>query len=329
MKKLALATLAMAVSASAGAANFKPTIVFDMGGKFDKSFNQSAYEGAERYKKDTGISYGEFEITSEVQREQVIRKMAKRGGHPIIGLSWNQQSAMTKVAKEFPKTSFAIVDAEIKLPNVRSIVFKEHEGSFLVGLLAAMKSKTGTISFVGGMPIPVIHTFYCGYEQGAKYANKNIKIIQNMTGTDGSAWNNPGRGAELAKSQFEKGSDVVFAAAGGTGIGVYQAAKDSGKYAIGVDSNQNYIHPGTMLTSMVKEVGVAVYQAFEDGKNGNFSHGLKKLGIKEGAVSWAYDKYNKDLITPEMKKAVDQAEKDILSGKIKVVDFRDNNKCEY
>ena len=329
MHKLAISTIAMTLSATAVAGDFKPTIIFDMGGKFDKSFNQSAYKGMEKFKKDTGIAYREFEVSSDAQRVQAMRKMAKRGGNPIVTPGWAQQTAVKTVATEYPNTKFTIVDSVVDLPNVRSVIFKEQEGSFLVGILAAMKTKTGTISFVGGMDIPLIRAFACGYEQGAKYVKSDIKIIENMTGTDGTAWNNPGRGAELAKSQFEKGSDIVFAAAGGTGLGVYQAAKDAGKYAIGVDSNQNYIHPGTMLTSMLKRVDVAMYKALDDAHKGKFTGGLHNIGIKEGAVGWAYDKYNKDLITAKMKETVEQARKDIISGKINVVDYRTNNKCAY
>ena len=329
MKKFTIASLAMVASASAMAANIKPAVLFDLGGKFDKSFNESAYNGAEKFKKDSGIAYREYEITNEVQREQALRKFAQRKNNPIVGIGFGQGPAMEKVAKEFPKTSFAIIDTVVEAPNVRSIVFKEQEGSFLVGLLAAMKTKTNTISFVGGMDIPLIRAFACGYEQGAKYANKKTNVIVNMTGTDGSAWNNPTRGGELAKAQFEKGSDVVFAAAGGTGIGVYQAAKDSGKYAIGVDSNQNHLQPGTMLTSMIKRVDVAMYKAMDDARLNKFTYGIQSLGVKENAVGWAYDEHNKNLITAEMKKAVEQARKDIISGKIKVVDYRTNNKCAY
>ena len=254
-KPTLMATL-MAVSGAAGA---DPAVIYDMGGKFDKSFNQAAYDGAERWKKETGKAYLEFEISNPAQREQAQRRMAERGADPIVGIGFSQGSAVEKVAKDFPKIKFAIVDSVVKLPNVQSIVFAEHEGSFLVGMMAAIASKTGKVGFVGGMDIPLIRKFQCGYEQGARYANPKVQVSGNMTGTTPSAWNDPARGAELAKAQFASGVDVVFAAAGGTGIGVYQAAKDSGKLAIGVDSNQNHIQPGTMLTSMVKRVDVAVY----------------------------------------------------------------------
>ena len=232
----------------AEAQDFVPSVVFDMGGKFDKSFNEAAYQGAERFKKETGIAYREFEVTAEAQREQALRNMARRGAHVVVGIGFSQATGMEKVAKEFPNIKFAIVDAVVNLPNVRSIVFKEHEGSFLVGMAAAMASKTGKVGFVGGMDIPLIRKLALGYEEGVKYVNAKAEVFQNMTGTTPAAWNDPTRGGELARSQFDRGADVIYAAAGATGLGVLQAAKDKGRLAIGVDSNQNHIHPGTILT---------------------------------------------------------------------------------
>jgi basic membrane protein A len=301
----------------------EPAVIFDMGGKFDKSFNQAGYNGAEKWKKESGKNYMEFEIANPAQREQAQRRMAERGANPIVGIGFSQGSAAEKVAKDFPKTQFVVIDAEVKLPNVQSIVFKEHEGSFLVGVMAAMASKSGKLGFVGGMDIPLIRKFACGYEQGARYANPKAEVTTNMTGTTPQAWNDPARGAELAKSQFASGVDVVFAAAGGTGLGVYQAAKDAGKLAIGVDSNQNHLHPGTMLTSMVKRVDVAVYTAFK-----TVTPGMTSLGLKEGGVDVAIDDNNARLVTPEMKKRVDAARADIISGKIKVIDFTAANACK-
>ena len=320
------AAVLFAVS-GAQAADFKPAVVFDMGGKFDKSFNEGVYNGVEKFKSETGVKYREFEVTNETQREQAIRKMAQRGGNPVLGIGFAQAPAIEKVATEFPDGRFAIIDMVVDKPNVQSIVFKEHEGSFLVGLLAAMASKSGKVGFVGGMDIPLIRKFACGYEQGAKHANANVEVLQNMTGSTPSAWNDPGRGGELTKGQFDRGVDVVFAAAGGTGVGVYQAAADAGKYAIGVDSNQNHLHPGTMLTSMLKRVDVAAYNVFKDAKDGNFKSGISVLGLAEGGVGWALDEHNKALITPEMMAAVTQAEADIISGKIVVHDYMSNDKC--
>ena len=318
------AALSLSAFAGTGAlAQAQPAVIYDMGGKFDKSFNQAAFDGAERWKKESGKPYLEFEITNAAQREQAKRRMAERGANPIVAIGFSQGSSLEKVAKEFPKTQFAIVDSVVSLPNVQSITFKEHEGSFLVGMMAAMASKTGKVGFVGGMDIPLIRRFQCGYEQGAKYANPAVQLSANMTGATPSAWNDPARGAELAKAQFAGGVDVVFAAAGGTGIGVYQAAKDAGKLAIGVDSNQNHLHPGTMLTSMVKRVDVAVYNAFK-----GVTPGVSSLGLKEGGVDVALDASNAGLVPAAMKAKVDAARADIIAGRIKVIDYMAGNRCQ-
>ncbi len=317
-------SLLTAALLAGGAAIADPAIVYDMGGKFDKSFNEAAYNGMEKWKKESGKNYLEFEISNESQREQAVRRMAEKGASPIIAIGFSQASSIEKVAKEFPKLQFAIVDDVVKVPNVQSVVFKEHEGSFLVGAMAAIASKTGKVGFVGGMDIPLIRKFECGYVQGAKYINPKAEFIANMTGTTGAAWNDPARGGELAKAQFAKGVDVVFAAAGGTGNGVYQAAKDMGKLAIGVDSNQNHLQPGTMLTSMLKRVDVAVYNVIKNHKSG-----LTVLGLKEGGVDYALDKNNEKLVTAEMKKKVEAAKADIIAGKIKVADYMADNACKY
>lgn len=299
-----------------------PAVIYDMGGRFDQSFNQAGHEGAERWKQETGQPYLEFEIANPTQREQAARRMAERGANPIVAIGFSQGSAIEKVARDFPNTRFAIIDAVVELPNVQSITFKEQEGSFLVGIMGAMASKTAKLGFIGGMDIPLIRRFECGFEQGARYANPKVVTVSNMTGTTPAAWNDPARGAELAKSQFASGADVIFAAAGGTGIGVYQAAKDAGKLAIGVDSNQNGVQPGTVLTSMVKRVDVAVYAAFKGVKPG-----VTALGLKEGGVDAAFDRNNAKLVTPEMKKKVEAARAGILDGTIKVVDYMAAGKC--
>jgi basic membrane protein A len=318
----ALAVLvAMTLTGPVTAQEFAPAVVFDMGGKFDKSFNEAAYSGAERFKKETGIAYREFEVTAEAQREQALRNMARRGSTIIVGIGFSQASGMEKVAKEFPTLKFAIVDAVVDLPNVSSIVFKEHEGSFLVGMAAAMASKTGKVGFVGGMDIPLIRRFALGYEEGAKYVNPKIEVFQNMTGTTPAAWNDPTRGGELARSQFDRGADVVFAAAGATGLGVLQAAKDKGRLAIGVDSNQDHIHPGTILTSMIKRVDLAVYETFKRVKEGLWQPGVRSLGVAEGGVGYSVDQYNRLLMTADMEKRLQEARADIVAGKIKVTDY--------
>ena len=334
MKKI-LTTTAAAVSLAlcsfvANAADFKPAVAYDSSGKFDKSFSQAVYQnGVMKFTEQTKIDVREFVPANDAQREQGLERLARRGFSPIVVVGFMYGSALTKVAKKHPDTQFVIIDAVVDLPNVKSLVFKEHEGSFLVGALAAMKSKTNKVGFVGGMDIPLIRKFACGYEQGAKYINKDTEVFQNMTGSTIAAWSDPARGAELTKSQFTKGADVVFAAAGGTGVGVYQAAKDEGKFAIGVDSNQNYLHPGVMLTSMVKRVGVATFEVFTAAEGGSFTPGVDARGLKENGVGWTLDEHNRDLVTAEMETKLGEISAKIIAGDIKVHDYMADNSCKY
>ena len=321
------AATALALTAGAALADdSKPAIVFDIGGKFDKSFNESMFNGAEKFKKETGVAYGEFEIANEAQREQAIRNFADQGYSPIIAAGFAQAAAVEKVAKEYPDLKFAIVDMVVDQPNVQSIVFKENEGSYLAGLLAGMASKSGKVGFVGGMDIPLIRKFGCGYAQGVKAAKPDATIFQNMTGDTGAAWDDPVKGGEITKGQMAQGADVVYAAAGATGLGVLQAAADGGALSIGVDANQNYLYPGKVLTSMMKRVDVAVYNVMKAG-NAGFKPGVQALGLAEDGVGVAMDDNNKPLITPEMMAAVDKAKADIIAGTIKVHDYTEDNTC--
>ncbi len=317
------ATTAFAGSHSAA----NPAIIFDLGGKFDKSFNESSYMGAERFKEETGIEYREFELQSDAQREQALRRFAQQGNNPVVVAGFSNATAMNTVAAEFPDTDFVIIDMVVDQPNVRSVVFSEHEGSYLVGVLAAMASKSGTVGFVGGMDIPLIRKFACGYAQGVKSVNADATVLQNMTGTTGAAWNDPVKGGELTQAQIEQGADVVFQAAGGTGRGVLQAAADAGILGIGVDANQNYMHPGSILTSMLKRVDVAVYNAFKDVNDGKFTPGVQILGLAEDGVGWALDENNESLITDEMKATVAAAKAAIIAGDVVVHDYMSDNTC--
>ncbi|WP_196158722.1 BMP family protein [Reinekea sp. G2M2-21] len=324
------ASAVLGMSATAMAADFAPAVVYDTAGKFDKSFNEAVFRnGAEKFAADKGIRVREFEPQNEEQREQGLRRLASRGQSPIVAVGFNFSSSVEKVASEFPDVQFVIIDSVVDLPNVQSIVFAEHEGSFLVGAMAAMASESDKVGFVGGMDIPLIRKFACGFEQGAKYVNADAEVFQNMTGSTPAAFNDPARGSELAKSQIAKGADVLFAAAGGTGIGVYQAAKDEGKLAIGVDSNQNFLQPGTMLTSMVKRVGVAAYGSWEEAQAGEWKGGLKVLDLAAGGVDYALDSFNESLVSADMKSKVDAIKADIIAGKIKVHDYMSDNTCNY
>lgn len=316
----ALIAAGLALAATFAAA--EPALILEMGGKADRSFNQAAWEGAEAWKKRTGKPYLEFEIANAAQREMAARRFAERGANPVVGIGFSMASAIARVAREFPKTQFAIVDAVVDLPNVQSFVYREHEGSFLVGMLAALASKSGKVGFVGGQDIPLVRKFLCGYEQGARYADPKVVLSSSMTGTTPSAWTDPLRGAELAKAQLAQGADVIFAAAGTTGLGIMQATRDAGKLAIGVDSNQNHLHPGFVLTSMVKRVDLAVASAFQ-----GVTPGVTALGLKEGALDYAMDEDNAALVTPAMKARVDAAREAIVAGRIAVVDYTVAGRC--
>jgi basic membrane protein A len=328
-KQLSMTIAALCVAGSAAAAAGAPKlgIVYDAGGKFDKSFNQSAAEGIERFKKQTGINVFEAQASSDTQAEQVLRGLARKKLDLIVSVGFSQTQAVQKVAAEFPAVHFVLIDGTANGKNVNSILFKEQEGSYLVGVAAAMAAKSGKIGFVGGMDIPLIRAFECGYAQGAKAVNPKIDVQQNMVGTTAAAWNDPAKGGELARAQFDRGADVVFAVAGGSGLGVIQMAKSKGKLAIGVDSNQNDIQPGSVLTSMVKNVGNATFDALMQAKDGKFGSGVTYKGLKEGGVDWALDKNNRAIVSAAMEKRVNAAKADIISGKIKVVDYRAAGSC--
>lgn len=323
-----MAATAMTVTAFAQE-DIKPALLFDLGGKFDKSFNEASYVGAEQFKTETGVDYVEFEISNDAQREQALRRFAEDGRNPIVMAGFSWASALETIAEEYPETSFTIIDMVVEKPNVRSVVYKEQEGSYLVGLLAAMASQTGTVGFVGGMQIPLIGKFECGYVQGAIETRDGMTVIRNYTGDTPAAWNDPTRGGEIARAQIDQGADVIYHAAGGTGVGVLQAAADAGKLGIGVDSNQNHLHPGHMLTSMLKRVDVAVHNAFTDARNGAFTAGINVLGLAEDGVGYALDDDNAALITDEMKAAVEEAKAKIIAGEIAVHDFMSDNSCPF
>jgi len=324
MHKLMSAGAALAFSATAALA--EPGLIIDLGGKFDKSFNEAAYGGAVRWMEETGGTYIETELASEAQREQTMRKMAERGANPIVVLGFANGSTLEKVAPDYPDTKFAIVDMVVDAPNVMSIVYAEHEGSYLVGMMAAMASKTGTVGFIGGMDIPLIRKFACGYVQGVKAVNPDANVIQNMTGTTPAAWNDPVKGGELTRTQISQGADVVYAAAGGTGVGVLQAAADAGILSVGVDSNQNFMHPGSVLTSMMKRVDNATYNVFNNGVEG-FEAGFNVMNLAAEGVGYAMDENNASLVSDDMMAAVEDAKAKIIAGEISVHDYMSDDAC--
>lgn len=315
--------------------NIRVGIVFDIGGKNDRSFNAAAWEGVKRAQKELNICLNDVEPGNPTSIEPAMRAFAERNFDLIIGIGFAQGPIMQKVAVDYPEIKFAIVDGVIteadgKTPkqNVASLVFREHEGSFLVGMIAAAKSKTGVLGFVGGMDIPLIHKFETGYEEGARYVNPNIKVLDNYVGVTDGAWNNPGKGKELALNQIEKGADVIFTAAGNSGLGAFDAVEQYGKneqgeankFVIGVDSNQNGVKPGFVLTSMVKRVDNAVYEVVKEVLGGNFKGGLHIFGLDKDGVAYAMDDFNKSLIPAEVIKRAEEAKVKIASGEIKVTD---------
>ncbi len=315
--------------------NIRVGIVFDIGGKNDRSFNAAAWEGVKRAERDLGICLYDIEPGNPTSIEPAMRAFAERNFDLVIGVGFAQGPLMKKVARDFPNVNFAIVDGVIfeddgKTPkrNVASLVFREHEGSYLVGMIAAAKSKTGVVGFVGGMDIPLIHRFKTGYEEGARAINPNIRVIENYVGVTDAAWNNPGKGKELALSQIEKGADVIFTAAGNSGLGAFDAVEQYGrdengearKYVIGVDSNQNGVKPGFVLTSMVKRVDNAVYEVVREVLERRFQGGIHSFGLDKDGVAYAMDENNKGLIPDEVIRKVEEAKQGIISGRIKVTD---------
>lgn len=312
----------------------KVGIVFDIGGKNDRSFNAAAWEGVKRAEKDLKICLYDVEPGNPTSIEPAMRAFAEKNFDLIIGIGFAQGPIMNRVASDYPNIKFAIVDGVIldkdgnPLPNVASLVFREHEGSYLVGMIAAEKSKSGVLGFVGGMDIPLIHRFKTGYEEGAKSINPNIKVLENYVGVTDHAWNDPGKGQELALSQIQNGADVIFTAAGNSGLGAFDAVEKFGKndngeakkFVIGVDSNQNGQKPGFVLTSMVKRVDNAVYNVVDEVRNNKFSGGFHTFGLDKDGVAYAMDDFNKSLIPGDVILKVEEAKKKIVAGDIKVTD---------
>jgi basic membrane protein A len=315
-------------------------IVFDIGGKDDRSFNAAAWrgvhcadtglwpDGAGCGKPALGIVLRDVEPGTPVNIEPAIRAFAERSYDLIIGIGFAQAPIIDTVARDYPDLHFAVVDGVSQLPNVASLVFKEHEGSYLVGILAAKTTRTGTIGFLGGMDIGLIHRFLKGYEEGAVSVNPGIHVIVNYVGVTDAAWNNPGKGKELALAQIGKGADVIFTAAGNSGLGAFDAVEEMGRdqngrathFVIGVDSDQNMVKPGFVLTSMMKRVDNAVYQIVQEVAGHRFHAGLHVFGLESDGIGYAVDQYNKDLLPPDAIRAAEDARKKIIAGQIKVTD---------
>ncbi|MFN7685016.1 MAG: BMP family protein [Oligoflexia bacterium] len=326
-KSLWLALLAAGVWVTqVHAAPLKVGLVLDKGGKDDKSFNAAANRGAEDAKKKLGIELKVVEATDDNAFEPLMRALAQKNFDLIIGVGVSQAEAIQKVSAAFPERKFAVVDAEVSGPNVRSLLFQEHEGSFLMGVAAAMASKTGKVGFIGGMEIPLIKRFELGFRSGARHILPQAEVFSNYVGVTSEAWNNPPKCKELALSQYDRGADVIFSAAGASSLGLFDAAEEKNKLAIGVDSNQNWIKPGRVLTSMLKRVDLAVERTIETAANGKFQSGVVRYGLGDQGVDAAIDQHNEKVLTPAMRSKLEQVKKQILAGKLKVPDYYQQRK---
>lgn len=333
---VAILALAMGVSctrsseknksdAARAASGIKVGLVLDKGGKDDKSFNSAAVRGANDAVKDLGIDLKIVESADDAAFEPALRTFAERGYELVLAIGFAQVDAIKKVAPQFPKTHFAIVDGVAEGANVASLMFAEHEGSFLVGYLAALASKTGKVGFIGGMDIPLIRRFQTGYEAGAKLANPKVEVIVNYVGVNSSAWANPSRGKELALAQYGRGVDVIFHGAGASGLGVFDAAEEKKTYVIGCDSNQNGLKPGRVLSSMLKRVDTAVYDLIKSRTGGEFKSGVRYYGLKDKGIDYSVDEHNAQVMEP-FKAKLESVREKIMKNEIKVPDFYEMKK---
>lgn len=302
-------------------AEIKVGLVLEKSGKDDKSFNASAYQGLKRAERELKVTVKTVEAPDNSAYESLQRAFAEKKFDLIVAIGFHQLEAIQKNADRFPQQKFLLVDEDAKRPNVRSILFEEHEGSYLVGAMAAMHAPSGKVGFIGGMDVPLIRRFQMGYEAGVKKINPKAQIFVNYLGVTGEAWNNPPKAKEQALDQFQRGADVIYVAAGNSGLGVFDAAEEKRKLAIGVDSNQNWLKPGFVLTSMLKRVDDSVFDAIKLFKDGKYTTGLVRLGLKTKAVDYAMDEHNAKLVTAANHKKMDELKAQILSGKIKVPDY--------
>ncbi len=322
MKHLLFALALSLVSFSALAASpLKVALVLDKGGKDDKSFNAAAFEGANRAKKDLGIELKYVEATDDAAIERMIRSFAAKKYDLVLAIGFAMADGVKKVGKAFPDVKFALVDSEVDLPNVRSLLFEEHQGSYLMGAIAGLVTKTNKVGFLGGMDVPLIRRFQMGYEAGVKKVNPKAKVASSYVGVTADAWNNPAKAKELALAQYQGGADIIFHAAGASGYGLFDAAEDQKKLAIGVDSNQNWVKPGFVLTSMLKRVDVAVFDVIKESIDGKFKGGTERFGLPNKGIDYAFDKHNEKLLTAEVRKKIDAIKSEIEKGKIQVPDY--------
>lgn len=307
-------------------------IVLDVGGLGDKSFNDGAYRGAQLAEKQLGAKIRLIEPGEEADREAGLRLLAAEHMDLVVGVGFIFTDDVNQLAKEYPNVNFAVVDYSIATdragnpipppPNVAAIKFKEEEGSFLVGSLAAMVGHSKKVGFVGGMDVPLIQKFEAGYRAGVKYVCPDCTVIVQYAGVTPDAFRNPGKGKELALSQYSQGVNVIYHASGSTGLGVFEAARQTGKYAIGVDADQYSEAPGRVLTSMVKGIDIAVFDMIKRVKANQFKGGIYTYGLAQNGVGYVYDEHNRALIPDSVQARLQQIKADIVAGKITVPSTR-------
>src|SRR5262245_50784362 len=306
---------------NAPASKLNVGLVFDVGGRGDKSFNDQAYVGLERAQKELGITFHTLETGAGADREAAMPQLAAGAAQLISGVGFLVTDDIKKLAAEFPDKKFACIDYTVTpgeaIPaNLVALKFKEEEGSYLVGALAGQVSKTGKVGFVGGMQIPLIKKFEAGYVAGVHAVAPKTQVIIKYAGTTGTAFKDPTKGKELGLAEYNQGADIIYHASGSTGLGVFEAARERNKLAIGVDSDQNDEAPGHILTSMVKRVDVAVFDTIKDMLGGKFESGVKTFGLAQDGVAWVYDDRNKGMIPDRAKATVDSLSAEIVAGRI-------------
>jgi basic membrane protein A len=320
---LVAAGCAEAPKRSTGGDAFPVGLVFDIGGRGDKSFNDAAYAGLERAQRELGITFTTLETNEGSDREAQLRQLAASDARLVFGVGFLFTDDIKALAREFPERKFACVDYTVTPgdslpPNLVALKFREEEGSFLVGALAGLLTKTGKVGFVGGMEIPLIRKFQAGYVAGVKAVNPRAQVLVKYAGTTGNAFRDPTKGKELALAEYQAGADIIFHASGSTGLGVFEAARELGKLAIGVDSDQHDEAPGAILTSMVKRVDTAVFETIRELKAGRWSGGVRDFGLAEGGVTWVHDDRNRALVPDAVKARVDSLQAAIVAGALRV-----------
>ncbi|HMS32544.1 MAG TPA: BMP family ABC transporter substrate-binding protein [Ignavibacteria bacterium] len=301
----------------------KVGLVFDIGGRGDKSFNDAAYKGLETAKNKLGVEFEAIDPGDGADRESSLRKLASRKDIGLIfGVGFIFTDDINNIAKEFPDKKFACIDYSVDptktiLSNIEAIEFKEEEGSFLVGALAALTTKTNKVGFIGGMESSLIKKFETGFKQGVNYVNPECRVLSAYVSVSPEGFKNPGKAKEIALSQYSGGADIIYHASGLSGLGLFEAAREKNKLAIGVDMDQFKEAPGFVLSSMVKQVDEAVFLTIKDFKENKFKGGIKTFGIKDNGVGFVYDENNKNLISPEVKEKLDAIRMKLINGEIK------------